>query len=68
MSRFTIEFSPEVDKQIEEIASKLDAPTKAEVIRKALGLLSYVVKEKDKGSALILENAKKKTRKEIVTL
>ena len=68
MSRFTIEFSEDLDQQIDMIARALNAPTKADVIRKALGLLSYVVKERDEGSTLVLENKKANIRKEIVTL
>lgn len=68
MSRFTIEFSKDLDQQIDQIARALDAPTKADVVRKALGLLSYVVKERDTGSTLILENKTTNVRKEIVTL
>ncbi len=68
MSRFTIEFSEDMDQQIDRIARALNAPTKADVIRKALGLLSYVVKERDEGSTLVLENKKANIRKEIVTL
>ena len=68
MSRFTIEFSEDVDQQIDQIARALDAPTKADVVRKALGLLSYVVKERKEGSTLVLENKTTNVRKEIVTL
>jgi predicted transcriptional regulator len=68
MSRFTIEFSEEVDRQIDQIAKALNANTKADVIRKALGLLTYVVREKAEGSTLIIENKEKNVRKEVVTL
>lgn len=68
MSRFTIEFSEDVDQQIDQIARALDAPTKADVVRKALGLLSYVVKERKAGGTLFLENKTTNVRKEIVTL
>ena len=68
MSRFTIEFSETVDKQIDDIQAELHAQTKADVVRKALGLLSYVVREQKDGSVLILENMKNNVRKEIVTL
>lgn len=68
MSRFTIEFTDEVDKQIEQIAKALGANTKADVIRKALGLLNYVVQERAAGSTVILENKKQGVRKEVVTL
>lgn len=68
MSRFTIEFSPDVDKQIEEIQTFLDTPTKADVVRKALSLLSYIVREQKAGAKLIVENQEINSRKEIVTL
>lgn len=68
MSRFTIEFSSTVDKEIEEIAQALSVSTKAEVVRKALNLLKYVVRERAAGSKLVLENEKQNVRKEIVTL
>ena len=68
MSRFTIEFTDDVDQQIEEIAKALNANTKADVIRKALGLLNYVVQEKAAGFTVIVENKKENIRKEVVTL
>ena len=68
MSRFTIEFTDDVDQQIEEIAKALNANTKADVIRKALGLLNYVVHEKAAGGTVIVENKKENIRKEVVTL
>jgi hypothetical protein len=68
MSRFTIEFSEEVDKQIDGIAKALHAPTKADVVRKALGLLSYTIKEQQTGSKLVFENERTNTKKEVVTL
>jgi predicted transcriptional regulator len=68
MSRFTIEFTDDVDKQIEQIAKALNANTKADVIRKALGLLNYVVQERAAGSTVILENKRENVRKEVVTL
>ncbi len=68
MSRFTIEFSDEIDKQIEMIQNSTGATTKAEVVRRALGLLKYVVEEQREGSKLILENQKQKVRKEVVTI
>lgn len=68
MSRFTIEFSEEVDRQIDEIAKALHVPTKAEVVRKALGLLSYTIKEQQTGSKLVFENERKNIKKEVVTL
>ena len=68
MSRFTIEFSSKVDTEIEEIAQALGVTTKAEVVRKALNLLKYVVREREAGARFVLENEKQNVRKEIVTL
>ena len=68
MSRFTIEFSEEVDKQIEIIQESTGATTKADVIRKALGVLTYIVEEKNQGGKVLIENEKQNLRKELVTL
>jgi hypothetical protein len=68
MSRFTIEFTEEADKGLEEVQRKLHATTKADVIRKAVNLLNFVVQEQEKGGKLIVENPKENLRKEIVTL
>jgi len=68
MSRFTVEFSPSVDRDIEEIGRDLGVTTKADVVRKALNLLKYVVRERKEGAKFVLENERQNTRKEIVTL
>jgi hypothetical protein len=68
MSRFTVEFSPSVDRDIDEIAHELGVTTKADVVRKALNLLKYVVRERKEGAKFVLENERQNTRKEIVTL
>ena len=68
MSRFTVEFSPEVDQNIEKIAKALGVRTKADVVRKALNLLNYVVQEQEAGSKLILENERQNLKKELITI
>ena len=67
MSRFTIELTPEADKGLEEVRQRLGATTKADVIRKAISLLNFVVQERQEGGRLIIENSKKDVRKEVVT-
>ena len=66
MSRFTIEFSDKADKEMEEVAKKLDVKSKVEVLRKALSLLNFVTKEE--GNKIVVENEKLNTRREIIAL
>jgi hypothetical protein len=68
MSRFTIEFNDEADAGLENIRKQLGVTTKADVIRKAVNLLNYVVEERKDGGKLVIENEAKKVRKEIVTI
>jgi hypothetical protein len=68
MARFTIDFSQHAEHELRDIQKALDVSTKAEVIRKALSLVKYVVEEQQKGGRLFIENEKDKVRKEIVTL
>lgn len=46
MPRFTIDFNDENDRQLEELVRELGVRSKADVIRKAIGLLAYAVDEK----------------------
>lgn len=41
---------------------------KLRFVRKALGLLSYAIKEQQTGSKLVFENEKTNMKKEVVTL
>jgi hypothetical protein len=68
MARFTIDFSDLMDHQIEELAHDLRVKTKADVLRKALGLLYFVVGEQKEGGRLIVENPHENLRKELVTI
>ncbi len=44
MARLTVEFNEEVSKKLEELA-ELEGRTKTEILRRALGLYSYLDKE-----------------------
>jgi hypothetical protein len=68
MARFTIDFSPEAERELRDIQKALDVGTKADVIRKALSLVKYIVEERQNGGKLFIENEKEKVRKEVVTL
>lgn len=68
MSRFTIEFNEEADKGLEHIQHYLGATSKADVIRKAVNLLNYVVTEREGGGKLVIEHPDKQLRKEVVTI
>lgn len=66
MPRYTIDFSAEVDRRVGALRQKLDVKSKAEVVKKALGLLAYVVNEREAGSRIIVE--RDGNRQEIVWL
>ena len=68
MSRFTIDFSPEAERELRDIQKALDVGSKADVIRKALSLVKYIVEERQNGGKLFIENEKEKVRKEVITL
>jgi hypothetical protein len=63
--RITADFSPEAYEVLERVAKNLDT-TKADALRRALGLLDFLLTEKKQGYAIVLE--KDGRRKEIVTL
>ncbi len=68
MARYTIEFADDVDRKLDALAVSLGVRTKADVVRKALGLLDYVVSEKALGKKLVIEDEKKNEREVLVTL
>jgi hypothetical protein len=68
MARFTIDFSEEADQNLEGLIQALGVKSKADVVRKALHLLQYVVQQQREGGKLIVENEREKSRKEVVTL
>ena len=68
MSRFTIDFSDEAERDLQSLTKALRVKSKADVLRKALNLLSYVVRAQEEGGRLLVENEKDKSRKEVITL
>ncbi len=68
MSRFTIDFSDEAERDLQGLIKALGVKSKADVLRKALNLLNYVVRAQEDGGKLVVENKKDKSRKEVVTL
>jgi len=63
--RITADFSPEAYQVLTDTAAQLSI-SKAEALRKALGLIYFVIRQQKDGWTLILEKGDK--RKEIVTL
>ncbi len=68
MSRFTIDFSDALDKDLESMRAQMGAGTKAEVIRKAIGYLKYSLEEQKKGGKLTIEYPQENRKAEIVTI
>ena len=67
LKRITADFDQEAYSALTEVSESLGT-TKAEALRKALGLIRFILREKKEGFRLILENERGKERKEIVTL
>lgn len=65
LTRITADFTPEAYETLSTVSESLQT-TKAEALRKALGLLNFVIKHRNQGWKLVLE--KDDDRKEIVTL
>ena len=49
MSRFTIDFSDEAERDLQGLIKALGVKSKADVLRKALNLLNYVVRAGGRG-------------------
>ena len=65
--RVTVDFSPDAYEAVDAISKKLST-TKSEALRKALGLMRFVLEEKMKGAKLILEGPSRGERREIIQL
>jgi hypothetical protein len=65
--RVTVDFSNEAYEAVEAISKKLST-SKSEALRKALGLMRFVLEEKKKGAKLILEGPERGERREIIQL
>lgn len=67
LKRITADLTPEAYEVLSEVAKQLHT-SKADVLRRSLGLINFLLKEKEKGYKLILESQSGSDRKEIVTL
>jgi len=65
--RITADFSPEAYEVLSNVARKLRT-TKADTLRRALGLINFILREQSNGWKIILENKEGTERKEIITL
>ena len=66
-TRITADFDPEAYQALTEVAKSLRT-NKADAIRRALGLIQFLLKEKEQGMLFILEDKDGKTRKQIVAV
>jgi metal-responsive CopG/Arc/MetJ family transcriptional regulator len=53
--RLQLDFSDSAYQELEEMQDRLNAPSKSEVIRNALGILRWVVDEVDKDHRILVE-------------
>jgi hypothetical protein len=53
--RLQIDFSEKAYGELESLQERLDASSKSEVIRDALGVLRWIVEESDRGNRILLE-------------
>jgi len=53
--RLQLEFSEHAYKELEELQSRLNAPSKSEVIRDALGVLRWLAEEIDQSHRILVE-------------
>jgi len=63
--RVTVDFSEDAYIALEQLTSDLTT-SKADILRRALGLMRFVVEETNNGANFVLENPKTKDRKQIV--
>ncbi len=68
MPKYTIQFSKRTDRDLERLAKALGVSSKADVVRKAVNLLRYVLEEQKAGGKLVMENSRDKTKKELVPI
>ena len=55
--RITLDLSPEFYKRLEQLTAMADAETKAEVIREALRLYEFVIKQREQGATFTIRQA-----------
>ncbi len=68
MPKYTIHFSSKTDRDLARLTKALGVNSKADVVRKALNLLCYVVDEHKGGGRLAVENDRDKTKKELIPI
>ncbi len=68
MPKYTIQFSKRTDRDLERLAKALGVSSKADVIRKAVNLLRYVLEEQKASGKLVVENSRDKTKKELIPI
>jgi predicted transcriptional regulator len=64
--KFTVEFSPELDQVIEELAAKEGVP-KTQIVRRAVSLLKFVDDERAEGNRFTIADREGQVLREIVT-
>ena len=67
VKRITADFDPEAYNALTEVSESLHT-TKADSLRRALGLIRFILRQQHEGWRIILEDKDGKERKEIVTL
>ena len=67
LTRITADFSLEAYQTLNEVADLMNT-TKADVLRRSLGLLRFVLQEQKEGRKIVIEDGVGTVRKEIVTL
>ncbi len=68
MARFSINFCNDSDRDLDGLTKAPGVKSKAEVVRKALSRLRYVVQVLPEADRLIIENAEQESRRELLTL
>ena len=68
MARFSIHFCNDSDRDLDVLTKALGVKSKAEVVRKALSQLRYVVQVLPEAGRLIIDNAEQESRRELITL
>ena len=68
MTKYTIHFSNKADEDLVRLTKDLGANSKADVLRKALNLLCYLLDEQKVGGRLVVENDRDNTKKEVITI
>ena len=68
MAKYTIRFSSKTDRDLARLTTALGVNSKADVVRRALNLLRYVLDEQKAGGRLVVENNREKTKKELIPI